>query len=66
MLAKADHKDPKTLATQADELWALHDTSNSDGSVAAVQESSDSDFVVAISGDRRRGGGSARGKPRGG
>jgi hypothetical protein len=42
-----------------------HDTSNGGGSVAAVQESSDSDFVAAISGDRRRGSGSARGKPRG-
>jgi hypothetical protein len=66
LLAKADHKDPKTLATQADELWALHDTSNGGGGVAAVQESPDSDFVAAISGDRRRGGGSARGKTRGG
>ncbi len=65
LLAKADHKDPKTPATQADELWALHDTSNGGGGVAAVQESSDSDFVAAISGDRRRGGGSARGKTRG-
>ena len=65
-MAKADHKDPKTLATQADELWALHDTSNGGGGVAAVQESPDSDFVAAISGDRRRGGGSARGKTRGG
>ncbi len=65
LLAKADHKDPKTLATQADELWALHDTSNGGGGVAAVQES-DSDFVAAISGDRRRGGGSARGRGRGG
>jgi hypothetical protein len=66
LLAKADHKDPKTLATQADELWALHNTSNSGGGVAAVQESSDSDFVAAISGDRRRGGGFPCGKPRGG
>jgi hypothetical protein len=37
LLAKADHKDPKTLATQADELWALHDTTNGGGGVAAVQ-----------------------------
>ena len=49
LLAKADHKDPKTLVTQADELWALHDTSNGGGGVAAVQESPDSDFVAAIS-----------------
>ncbi len=49
LLAKADHKDPKTLATQADELWALHDTSNGGGGVAAVQDSPDSDFVATIS-----------------
>jgi hypothetical protein len=30
LLAKADHKDPKTLATQADELWALHDNTTGD------------------------------------
>jgi hypothetical protein len=66
LLAKADHKDPKTLATQADKLWALHDTTNNGGGVAAVQETPDSDFVAAISGDRRRGGGAARGKTRGG
>ncbi len=65
-MAKADHKDPKTLATQVDVLWALHDTSNGGDGVAAVQESPDSDFVAAISGDRRRGGGSTRGKTRGG
>jgi hypothetical protein len=56
LLAKADHKDPKTLATQADKLWALHDTSNGGGGVAAVQESPDSDFVAAIS---ETGGGAA-------
>jgi hypothetical protein len=68
LLAKADHKDPKTLATQADELWALHDNSNGGGGsdVASVQENPDSDFVATISGDRRRGGGAARGKARGG
>jgi hypothetical protein len=43
LLAKADHKDPKTLATQADELWALHD--NNGGGVAAVQENPEADFV---------------------
>jgi hypothetical protein len=46
-------EDPKTLATRADELWALHDTTNG-GSVAAVKETPDSNFVAAISGDRRR------------
>jgi hypothetical protein len=65
LLAKADHKDPKTLATQADELWAVHDTTNGGGGVVAVQETPDSDFVAAISGDRRRGGGAARGKTHG-
>jgi hypothetical protein len=54
LLAKADHKDPKTLATQADELWALHGNTNGGGDVAAVQETPDSDFVAAISGDRQR------------
>jgi hypothetical protein len=34
--------------------------------MAAVQENPDTDFVAAISGDRRRGGGAARGKTRGG
>jgi hypothetical protein len=43
LLAKADHKDPKTLATQADELWALQD--NNGGGVAAVQENPEADFV---------------------
>jgi hypothetical protein len=65
LLAKADHKDPKTLATQADELWALHDNTSGGSRSAAVQETPDSDFVAAISGYRRRGG-AARGKTRGG
>jgi hypothetical protein len=63
LLAKADHKEPKTLAAQADELWALHDNTNSGGGVATVQENAVPDFVAAISGDRRRGGG---GRGRGG
>jgi hypothetical protein len=35
LLNKVDHKDPKALAEQADELWALH---AHDSMVAAVQE----------------------------
>ena len=35
LLTKVDHKDPKALAEQADELWALH---THDSVVAAVQE----------------------------
>ncbi len=35
LLNKVDHKDPKALAEQADELWALH---THDSMVAAVQE----------------------------
>jgi hypothetical protein len=26
LLAKADHKDPKALADEADQLWGMHDT----------------------------------------
>jgi hypothetical protein len=59
-LAKADHKDLKTLAMQADELWALHD--NNGSGMAAVQENPELDFVAAISGDRQRGGGANCGK----
>jgi hypothetical protein len=65
LLAKADHKDPKTLATQADELWALHDN-NGRGGVGAVQENPETDFVAATSGDKQHGGGASRGKTRGG
>ncbi len=35
LLTKVDHKDPKALAEQANELWALH---THDSMVAAVQE----------------------------
>ncbi len=65
LLAKADHKDLKTLATQADELWALPDN-NGGGGVVAVQENPEADFLAAISGDRRRGSGVTHGKTRGG
>ena len=67
LLAKADHKDLKTLAKQAGELWALQDNTNgSSGGIFAVQENLEVDFVAAISGDRRHRGGTARGKTRGG
>jgi hypothetical protein len=39
LLAKANHKDPKTLVKQADKLWALQDiTSGGRGGIFAVQE----------------------------
>jgi hypothetical protein len=64
-----DHKDPKELAKQADELWALHDTNGGGGGggVAAIQQDcAEGDFVTAVrAGDRQRGGGS-RGRGRGG
>jgi hypothetical protein len=34
LLAKADHKEPKT---QTDKLWALHDNNGSSGGVGAMQ-----------------------------
>jgi hypothetical protein len=66
LLAKANHKEPKTLERQADELWVLHNNNGGGGGVAAVQENPETDFVAAISGDRRRGGGASRRKTRGG
>jgi hypothetical protein len=65
LLARVDHKDPKELAKQARELWALHDT-NGGGGVAAIQQDCvEGDFVAAVrAGDRQRGGGS-RGRGRG-
>ncbi len=56
LLTKVDHKDPKALAEQADELWALH---THDSVVAAVQElSMEEPAVNALkqqqSKDRRR------------
>ncbi len=62
LLARVDHKDPKELAKQADELWALHDTNGGGGGggVAAIQQDCvEGDFVAAVrAGDRQRGGGS--------
>jgi hypothetical protein len=66
LMAKANHKEPKTLAMQADELWALHDNNGGGSGLAAVQENPETDFVAAISGDSRRGGGAPRAKTRGG
>ncbi len=60
LLTKVDHKDPKALAEQVDELWALH---AHDNMVAAVQEMSvDEPAINALkqqsrdkpSGDRRK------------
>jgi hypothetical protein len=69
LLARVDHKDPKELAKQADELWALQDTNDGGGGggVAAIQQDcAEGDFVAAVrAGDRQRGGGS-RGHGRGG
>jgi hypothetical protein len=68
LLARVDHKDPKELAKQADELWALHDTKGGGGGgIAAVQQDCvEGDFVAAVrAGDRQRGGGS-RGRGRSG
>ncbi len=57
LLTKVDHKDPKALAEQADELWALH---THDSVVAAMQElSMDEPAINALkqqSKDRSSGG----------
>jgi hypothetical protein len=63
---KSQLQGSETLATQVDELWALHDKTAGGGGIAAVKESLEPDFVAAISGDRRRGGGAGRWKSRGG
>jgi hypothetical protein len=42
-LNKVDHKGPRALAEQADELWALH---THDSVVAAVQEASLDDACI--------------------
>ncbi len=66
LLARVDHKDPKELARQADELWALHDTSGGGGIAAVQQDCVEGDFVAAVrAGDRQRGGGGSRGRGRG-
>lgn len=62
LLARADHNDPKSLAQQADELWALHD-GRSETVAAVFSESQEGDVVAAVrSGERGRGGGRARGR----
>lgn len=43
LLTKVDHKDPKALAEQADELWALH---AHDSVVAALQDTSVDDAAL--------------------
>ncbi|MFN9904610.1 MAG: hypothetical protein ACK56F_00615, partial [bacterium] len=67
-LANVDHKDPKALATRADELWALHDNpgTSSSSTVAVVQpEGQEAEFVAAVRPGGQRGGNS-RGGARGG
>jgi hypothetical protein len=65
LLARVDHKDPKALAQQADELWALHDGRSE--TVAVVQpDFGDSEMVAALrAGDRGRGGAARGGRSRG-
>jgi hypothetical protein len=51
LLANVDHKDPKALATRADELWALHDNPGTSTSctVPVVQpEGQEVDFVADV------------------
>jgi hypothetical protein len=66
LLARVDHKDPKELAKQTDELWALHDTNGGGGGITAVQQDCvEGDFVAAVrTGDRQRGGNGSRGARR--
>ncbi len=60
LLTKVDHKDPKALAEQADELWALH---THDSVVAAVQEfSMDEPAVNALKQQSRTGPAAATGR----
>jgi hypothetical protein len=68
LLANVDHKDPKELATRANELWALHDNpgTSSSSTVAVVQpEGQEADFVAALRSGGQQGGNS-RGGARGG
>jgi hypothetical protein len=68
LLANVDHKDPKALATRADELWALHDNpgTSTSSTVDVVQpEGQEVDFVAAVRTGSQRGGNS-RGGARGG
>jgi hypothetical protein len=58
LLANVDHKDPKALATRADELWALHDNpgTSSSSTVAVVQpEGQEADFIAAVRSGGQRG-----------
>jgi hypothetical protein len=67
LLARVDHKDPKELAKQADELLVLHDTNGGGGIAAVQQDCMEGDFVAAVrAGDRKRGGSSSRGRGHGG
>jgi hypothetical protein len=52
LLANVDHKDPKALATRADEIWALQDNPGSGSSTIAVVQvdGQEVDFVAALLG----------------
>jgi hypothetical protein len=52
-----DHKDPKALATRADELWALHDNPCSGSSTVTVvqPDGQEADFVAAVRTGNQRG-----------
>jgi hypothetical protein len=65
LLARVDHKDPKALAQQADELWALHD-GRSETLVAVQPGFGDGEMVAALcAGDRGRGSVARGGRSRG-
>jgi hypothetical protein len=66
LLARVDHKDPKALAQQADELWALHD-GRADTVAAVQQDFGEGELVAALRfGDRGRGGVNRGRRSRGG